>query len=205
MMRDVRCSPATPRTRDIALPLAGVAIAIGVTWVSAACFVDVDEGLIDEAARKRDAQSAADGTSDALALSDVVTVDAVASDANVIEAGPYPGLTCGSTFCTPPGEVCCTKTFGDPDIRNGACSTRSLCQTGDWFACATARDCSQAGLGDQQCCVVRASGAFTKTECAATCKTDQDTLCANDGKPCPGTSTCAPSTEFPSLFQCRVQ
>lgn len=158
-----------------------------------ACFVEVDETLIERAAVDAAARDGG-GASDA--------VVGVADGADGAE--PYPGLTCGKTFCTPPGEVCCATTFGDPDIANGACSTKDLCKSGDFFGCTSERDCAGAGLGDVLCCAVHVKGAFNLTKCASSCDATSSTLCDPKGSVCALGKRCLPSTEFPKLFECTA-
>lgn len=169
---------------------ASAALATGLL----ACFVDVDETLIDKAAQ-RDAQSEA--SADGSPANGDAAVDAGA-DADV-----YQGLACGKTFCRPPGQVCCATKFGDPDIANGICSTKDLCESGDYFGCESARDCEKSGLGNLLCCAVHDRGAFNLTKCAATCDATSSILCdPNAAVPCATGQRCTPSTEFPSLYEC---
>jgi hypothetical protein len=115
-------------------------------------------------------------------------------------ATPYLGLACGKDHCEGSGHVCCASTYGDPDYSHGTCSTKDLCQTGDYFACESARDCS----GEPACCVVRLKGgSFTSTTCAPDCAAGATRLCdaASEGS-CPAGTTCRQSSEFPNLSEC---
>lgn len=170
--------------------LAASAAALGLVALGlVACLVDVDESLIDKAAAARADAAKGDASS-----------DAAAGDADV-----YLGLACGKTFCRPPGQVCCATKFGDPDIANGICSTKDLCETGDYFGCESARDCEKSGLGNLLCCAVHDKGAFNLTKCAATCDSTSSVLCdPNAPAPCAAGQRCTPSTEFPSLYECTA-
>ena len=159
------------------------AFALGVGSVPAsACLVDVDEGLLDKA------KAGADAARDTSAQSDAA----------------YDGMPCGAARCQPPGQVCCAKQFGDPDIGNGVCSTRDLCESGDYFACTSPRDCVAAGLSESLCCAVHVRGAFNMTKCLSACDAMSATLCDPGGAPCASPRKCLPSPEFPKLFECVV-
>ena len=145
---------------------------------TSACLVDVDEGLLSHA---RDA-SLLDGDSES--------------------AAPYAGFPCGATHCQPPGQVCCAKQFGDPDVANGVCSTKDLCKSGDYFACTSPRDCHAAALPGTTCCAIHDRGAFNLTRCEAACDATSSTLCDPEGSACPSPRRCLPSPEFPKLFEC---
>lgn len=172
-----------------ALALVVASVACGAL----ACLVDVDETLLDRAsvdAASTDAQTdqGSNGDSD--------------SGDGGSDAEPYRGMPCGTGFCTPPSEVCCATTFGDPDITHGKCTSSALCDTGDYFGCTSPRDCAAGGLGTTLCCVVRQKGAFTKTRCVSTCDDATGGLCDPNGTPCPSPQTCRPSVEFRDLFEC---
>jgi hypothetical protein len=168
------------------LPALALVLACGVA--AGACLVEVDESLVD---RPRDggvdATTGGDGGKDA-----------------GVDAGPYPGLACGTSHCTRTGQVCCATTFGDPDIANGTCTTKDLCESGDYFGCTSARDCRESGLGDVTCCAAIVKGAFNLTRCASTCTAPDVVLCEQATPRCPGAQECLPSTRFPSLFECMA-
>lgn len=159
-------------------------IVLGLALGTFACLVSVDESLIDT---KTDAAAPA---SDAGAEADAPL--------------PYLGLPCGKGHCTRTGQVCCATTFGDPDIANGSCTTSSLCESGDWFACTSARDCREQGLGDVYCCAVLLKGAFNVTKCASTCASPDVVLCDAAAPRCPTGLQCLPSTRFPALHECAA-
>ena len=125
-------------------------------------------------------------------------------DAGDADATTYAGIACGSAFCAPPVEVCCAATYGDTDHRNGSCTQRNTCPTGDYFACLDERDCAYTGSAGPYCCIERLKGgAWTKSACQSDCGS-QDTLCSKSSSGCPAERACQASLELPELFQCAA-
>jgi hypothetical protein len=175
-----------------ALRAVGVVSALAI--FVGACLVSVDESKLD--AKSADAGGDV-ATSDA-------SSDATADAITAIDAAPYVGMSCGTSFCKPPGEVCCATTDGDPDISHGQCSTSDLCQTGDYFGCESELDCAESGYGSALCCIVHDGDAFNITKCAATCASGNSQLCDPAGNACPVGRECLASPEFPALYECLV-
>ncbi len=126
--------------------------------------------------------------------------DAAAADAAPAKpdgGGSSGGVRCGTTSCSGAKPVCCVVNLGENDYRNGACDTAVDCPTGDFFHCTQPSECASG----TSCCVVMKGGAFTRTECAATCAGTM--LCDPNGPPCTNGTTCTSSDVLPGLYECR--
>jgi hypothetical protein len=127
----------------------------------------------------------------------LMTIDESRIPGTSIDAGPSNVvLGCGDAACTLANAVCCASTYSDRDYKNGYCTIKGDCQTGDYFTCERTSDCRSGDV----CCVVYDHTAFTRSECARSCAT---TVLCNPGEgQCPAGQSCRMSQGFPGLGEC---
>jgi hypothetical protein len=135
--------------------------------------VEVDGGLPPEDASGLD-----------IAIGDVVGPPDVGIDSlPPVDAGPPPGIQCGTDICNPQTEVCCV-TFGGMMIQE-SCTDPMSCG-GAALTCSSAQSCP---MGEVCCGFFMMGNAGSK--CEPMCKGgfQNPQLCATDAE-CPMGQTC---------------